>query len=187
MGRCAGTVALATGVLLVACGRPSERRVDAPPSAPTPMPVLAPPAAPTAAPGTFAPGDASPLPRRGRMQIVGRSAGPNFDVELAIDAAERTRGMMWRRTMADDSGMLFFMGQDHDWEFWMKNTYLPLDMVFLDAEFRVVGVLANVPPLTLDMRSCGTPSRYVLELAAHQAEKHGIRPGVQLSLQRDAP
>ncbi|MCB9738154.1 MAG: DUF192 domain-containing protein [Deltaproteobacteria bacterium] len=121
------------------------------------------------------------------MTVVGRSAGPTFQVELAIDDAERTRGLMFRRRLADDAGMLFFMGRDHDWQFWMRNTYIPLDMLFLDAELRVVGVVANVPPLTEAMRSCGRKSRYVLELAAHQAERHGLVPGVQLQLERAAP
>lgn len=179
--RVAATMVGSGLVLLAACARQ-----------PDPGPVARRPAGDVPTPAAEATAPSAPraadllLPRRGTMTVVGRSAGPTFQVELAIDEAERTRGLMFRRRLADDAGMLFFMGRDHDWQFWMRNTYIPLDMLFLDAELRVVGVVANVPPLTEAMRSCGKQSRYVLELGAHQAERHGLRPGVQFRLERSA-
>lgn len=123
---------------------------------------------------------------RGNVEIAGRSHGPTFVVELAKTEQQRNRGLMYRREMADDHGMLFFMPGDSDWAFYMRNTYLPLDMVFIDAQWRVVGVLANVTPLTETLRRAGAPNRYVLELNAHVAKKHGIRVGSVLRLTADS-
>jgi uncharacterized membrane protein (UPF0127 family) len=114
--------------------------------------------------------------------IEGRAQSPRFRVELARSEAERAQGLMFRRQLGALEGMLFFMPERRDWSFWMRNTYLALDMIFIDEDWRVAGVLANVPPLNEVSRRCGQPSRYVLELAAHEAERHGIRPGVRLRL-----
>lgn len=120
------------------------------------------------------------LPGRGEIRIDGRAGGPAFDVELARTEPERNQGLMFRQHLDEGRGMLFFMPGDDAWQFWMHNTYLRLDMVFIDASWRVVGVVANVPPLTDDHRSVAAPSRYVLELAAHEAARHGIAAGTQL-------
>ena len=106
--------------------------------------------------------------------------GPQFRVEVAQTDAERSRGLMFRKSLADDRGMIFLMPGDDDWSFWMKNTYIHLDMVFIDQQWRVVGMLEDVPPLTLDARSVGAQSRYVLELAAHVARHSGIKTGTVL-------
>lgn len=120
------------------------------------------------------------FPGRGEIRVAGRTQGPVFRVELARLPEERQQGLMFRRTLADDQGMLFFMPQDDDWVFFMRNTYVRLDMIFVDKDWQVVGVVADVPPLTEDHRSVGEKSRYVLELAAHQAERHGIKAGTRL-------
>ena len=134
-------------------------------------------------PGPFPPGAIAWFPGRGRITVEGRSGGPAFVVELARTDAERAQGMMFRQRMGDDEGMLFFMPRANDWTFYMRNTYVRLDMLFLDQDFRVVGVVADVPPLTEDLRSVGKPSHLVLELAAHQAARHGIGPGTRLAFQ----
>ena len=126
-----------------------------------------------------------PLGRRGVITIAGRAHGPTFRVEIAVSEAERNRGLMFRRSMDEDAGMVFFMPGDRDWAFYMRNTYIPLDLVFLDRDWRVVGVLANVPPLTETLRQSGKAGRYVLELNAHVAARHGIRPGAVLQLRED--
>ena len=120
----------------------------------------------------------------GSIQIVGRKYAPTFSVELAQSETERNRGLMFRRKMADEAGMLFFMPGDSDWAFYMRNTYISLDMIFIDRDWRVVGVQANVPPLTEALRRTGKPCRYVLELNAHEAGKHGINAGTQLQFER---
>ena len=117
---------------------------------------------------------------RGVMRIADRPNSPTIDLELARKDGERQQGLMFRHRMADDHGMLFFMPYDNDWVFYMRNTYIPLDMVFIDRDWRVAGIVENVPPLTEDHRSVGKESRYVLELTAHNATKLGIRAGTKL-------
>ncbi len=126
---------------------------------------------------------------RGRIGIVDAAQAPKIEIELARTDAERQQGLMYRKALADEQGMLFFMPYDNDWAFYMRNTYVRLDMIFIDADWRVVGVVENVTPLTEDHRQVGVPSRYVLELAAHQAAKRGIKAGTRLdfSAQADAP
>jgi uncharacterized protein len=121
---------------------------------------------------------------RGTVRVAGRKYATSFEVELAQNEAERNRGLMHRRVMDDRAGMLFFMPGDSDWAFYMRNTYIPLDMIFIDQDWRVVGVLANVPPLTEALRQAGKPCRYVLELNAHVAGKHGIKVGTVLAFDR---
>lgn len=101
----------------------------------------------------------------------------SFQVELARDAFETQRGLMCRREMKPDWGMLFFMRSTRPQRFWMFNTLIPLDMVFLDEAWNVVGVVEKAAPLTLDGRGVSQPSRYVLELVAGAASKAGITAG----------
>jgi hypothetical protein len=165
----------ATGLvaLLAGCGKPNVSDT---------------PAAPVEVVATSAQDQAADqrLPGRGEVGIEGRVNGPKFQVELARTEAERSQGLMFRRRLDEGRGMLFFMPGDDAWQFWMRNTYLRLDMVFIDADWRVVGVLANVPPLTEDRRAVATPSRYILELAGHEAARHGIVAGTRLQF-RELP
>lgn len=100
-----------------------------------------------------------------------------FQVELADAQFETTRGLMCRRSMKPDWGMLFFMRQTRAQRFWMFNTLIPLDMVFLDEDWTVVGVVAETVPLDTTGRGVDTPSRYVLELGAGVAARHDIVAG----------
>ncbi|MGK0360432.1 MAG: uncharacterized membrane protein (UPF0127 family) [Bradymonadia bacterium] len=100
-----------------------------------------------------------------------------FQIELADAPFETTRGLMCRRSMKPDWGMLFFMRQTRAQRFWMFNTLIALDMVFLDEDWTVVGVVAETVPLDTQGRGVDTPSRYVLELGAGVAAKHDIVAG----------
>lgn len=120
------------------------------------------------------------FPGRGEIRIAARPAGPAIQVELARTEPEREQGLMFRKSLADDRGMLFFMPYDNDWVFYMRNTYISLDMIFIDADWVVAGVLENVAPLTETHRSVGKASRYILELGAHQAAHLGIAAGTRL-------
>ncbi len=103
--------------------------------------------------------------------------------ELAVNNPERMRGLMYRPTMKQDWGMLFvYPPGDRDLSFWMKNTYIPLDMVFIDTSGKVVGIVKGAEPLTLGPRTPGKPSRFVLELVAGEAERAGIQSGMQMEL-----
>ncbi|MEM6531895.1 MAG: DUF192 domain-containing protein [Myxococcota bacterium] len=102
-------------------------------------------------------------------------------VEIADTRALRTKGMMFRETVEPDRGMVFVFGEDGVHPFWMKNTYVSLDMIHLSAGLEVVGVVARAAPLTLDRRAIDKPSRYVVEVEAGYAEAKGIAPGTRAS------
>lgn len=100
-----------------------------------------------------------------------------FTVELALTDRQQMQGLMFRRSLAPDRGMLFVYDRDHPLAMWMKNTYIPLDMLFLKADGRIINIIENVPPETLDTRPSEGPARAALELPAGTAARLGIRAG----------
>ncbi len=100
-------------------------------------------------------------------------------VELARTPEQRARGLMYRRELAKDAGMLFLFESADDHSFWMHNTYLSLDLIYLGDDRSVVGVVQNAPPLTDTGRSVGVPNRYVLEVAGGEAAAHAVGPGAR--------
>lgn len=102
---------------------------------------------------------------------------PSFDLEVARTDAQREHGLMFRQSMEAGRGMLFVFDRDAPRSFWMKNTYIPLDMIFATSDGIVVGIVENAAPLTLDERRCDVPARFVIELNAFQAARHGIKVG----------
>jgi uncharacterized protein len=103
-----------------------------------------------------------------------------LEVEIADTTPSRTRGMMWRTSVPDATGMLFIFPHEEEHHFWMRNTLVPLDMLFLDRAGQVVGIIAQAEPQSLDSRSVGRPSVYVLEVAGGWAEKAGVAPGARV-------
>ena len=100
-------------------------------------------------------------------------------VELARTPEERARGLMYRRDLPADTGMLFLFDDTDVRSFWMRNTVVSLDMIFLADDRAVVGVVPNAEPRTDSPRSVGKPSRYVLEVAAGEAFAHAVGPGAR--------
>ena len=114
--------------------------------------------------------------------------GHRFDVEIAADDASRTRGLMFRDSMEPDHGMLFLFDHAAEQNFWMKNTHIPLDILYFDEKYKLVSVQQRVPPCR-GGDSCPTyPSsgraQYVLELNAGLADKLGVKPGDELKVTR---
>ena len=103
--------------------------------------------------------------------------------DVASTTHERMRGLMYRQNMQEQWGMLFIYPQDRKLSFWMKNTYLPLDMVFIRRSGEVVGIIKGATPHTLIPRAVEQSSSYVLELKAGMANRLGIRPGLWMTLQ----
>ncbi len=100
-----------------------------------------------------------------------------FRVEVARTPDEHQRGLMYRQHLDADAGMLFLSRQDQVQVFWMKNTLIPLDMLFIDRERKIVGIVENAEPQTLTSRKVDQPSRYVLEIRGGLAAQLGIKPG----------
>jgi len=110
--------------------------------------------------------------------VLHATGGPvTVAVEVANTPAAREQGLMYRTDLGADAGMLFLFPQDEDLEFWMKNTPLPLDMIFIDASRTIVGIVANARPFSTQTRGIGKPSRYVLEVHGGFCSKHGIAAG----------
>ena len=114
-------------------------------------------------------------------------AGQGFSVEIANTETAQARGLMFRTHMAADHGMLFIYPDAQPRDFWMKNTLIPLDILFFDAQRRLINIAADAPPCTAD--PCATyastaPAQYVLELNAGTAQKLGIEPGNGLRIRR---
>jgi uncharacterized membrane protein (UPF0127 family) len=106
--------------------------------------------------------------------------GHRFSVEIAATPAQRAHGLMDRTSMPADHGMLFVFPQAQPLTFWMKDTLIPLDMLFFDEAHRLVTLQANVPPCKADpcpVYASTAPARYVLELNAGAAAKLDLHTG----------
>lgn len=109
---------------------------------------------------------------------IDTASGPHrYSVEIADDEASREHGLMDRRTMAASHGMLFEFPERAPVTFWMKDTYLPLDMLFIDADGTVKRIVLHAPPMSEDLIPSGAPVTGVLELNAGQAEAIGAAVG----------
>ena len=100
-----------------------------------------------------------------------------FVVEIAETPAQRSAGLMFRRPLAANRGMLFDFHAVEPVSMWMKNTFFPLDMLFIDARGRIVSIVQHAVPLSLDTIQSGAPVRAALELNGGSVQRLGIRPG----------
>jgi uncharacterized membrane protein (UPF0127 family) len=105
-------------------------------------------------------------------------------VEIADDDAERSKGLMFRQSMASDHGMLFDFGTEREASFWMRNTFIPLDMIFIAADGTVRTVHANARPQDPTPIPSNAPVRFVLELVGGEAAAIGLSPGDTLEHDR---
>jgi uncharacterized membrane protein (UPF0127 family) len=129
------------------------------------------------------PGGVGPLPR---VTLTFPDADAiQARVELARAAPEHERGLMYRKQMDDDAGMLFRMEREVH-TFWMHNTCIPLDMLFLDTDGFIVGIVENAPTLNDGPRSVACPSAWVLEMNAGWSRKHRVKAGQRVTLPPDA-
>ncbi|MDF2999443.1 MAG: hypothetical protein K0R27_5080 [Xanthobacteraceae bacterium] len=109
---------------------------------------------------------------------IDTKAGPvAVNIELAVTPAERAKGLMYRTQLAPDAGMLFDFEVDQPVYMWMKNTYIPLDMLFIRADGRVASIATDTTPLSTETISSGGPVRAVLELPAGTVRAKGIAVG----------
>jgi uncharacterized protein len=108
-------------------------------------------------------------------------------VEVANTNEQRERGLMFRKHLDDNAGMIFVFPDSEPRNFWMHNTDIPLDMIFADPQFRVIGIVANAAPHTDTMRNVEGSSQYVLEVNGGFCAKHGIKPGDHFDFQNLFP
>jgi uncharacterized protein len=111
------------------------------------------------------------------VEIISKSGVHAFSVELATNDAERERGLMFRKELPEGRGMLFDFEREAPVAFWMHNTYIPLDMIFIRADGSILRIAENTEPLSDRLVPSGGPVRAVLEVIGGTARKLGIAPG----------
>jgi uncharacterized membrane protein (UPF0127 family) len=111
------------------------------------------------------------------LSLVTAKGSFRFTVELAVDNAQRAQGLQFRQTLAAHAGMLFDYGRTRQVAMWMKNTIVPLDMLFISADGRVVNIAADTVPGSLTSIPSSGPVRAVLEINAGTSSRLGIVPG----------
>lgn len=111
------------------------------------------------------------------ITIVTASGPQTLEVEVADTNTSRERGLMFRRAMPQNHGMIFLFGAERTITMWMRNTYLPLDMIFVRADGSIAHIAANTEPFSEDVISSGSPVSVVIEVNGGAAGKLGIKPG----------
>ncbi len=111
------------------------------------------------------------------LSIATRAGPQRFEVEVARNDADRAQGLMFRRSLAADRGMLFDFGHSEAVSMWMQNTYISLDMIFIRPDGTVAHVAERTEPLSQRIISSGEPVNAVLEVAAGTVQRLGIKPG----------
>ena len=115
---------------------------------------------------------------RGELEIeTGDGTRHVFQIELATTPEQKSQGLMFRRSLAPDGGMLFVYPSDRTITMWMRNTLIPLDMVFIAADGRIVKVAQRTVPMSLATISSGGPAKAVLEVNGGTAARLGLEPG----------
>ncbi len=122
-------------------------------------------------------------------QLVFLKRGTNatiklIQIQIADNDDERAEGLMWRKYMPEDDGMLFIFDDEEPLTFWMKNTYIPLDMVFADKSGNIVSIYPEATPLSEASIPSGKPAKYVVEVNGGFCATYGIIPGDKIKYER---
>jgi uncharacterized membrane protein (UPF0127 family) len=124
--------------------------------------------------------NSTPAPAPAVPRVVLSSPGQDpvsVTVEVVETDAARQRGLMYRKHLAPDAGMLFIFDREEQHSFWMHNTLIPLDMLFIKSDWTVLGIVENATPLTDSLRNVPGASQYVLEVNAGFSRRHGLQAG----------
>ncbi len=111
------------------------------------------------------------------VEIASKTGVHLFSVEIADNDAERTKGLMYRKELPEGQGMLFDFHAEQEVSFWMQNTYIPLDMIFIRGDGQILRIAENTEPLSTRLIGSGGAVRAVLEVIGGTAQKLGIAPG----------
>ena len=111
------------------------------------------------------------------VEIASKNGVHAFSVEMAENDADRAKGLMYRKELPEGKGMLFDFKRDQEVSFWMQNTYIPLDMLFIRGDGTILRIAENTEPLSTKLVPSGGAVRAVLEVIGGTARKFGIAPG----------
>jgi len=114
------------------------------------------------------------------VSIVTPKGDATVSVEIVSTAPKIERGLMYREHLPPDGGMLFLMGKEHDWAFYMRNTLIPLDMIFITRDLTIAGIVENAEPKTETLRKVDMPSLYVLEVNGGWTASHHVKAGAKV-------
>jgi len=148
-------------------------------------PAQAPPAVPPG-PDPKCPADPDGKPPEvplSTLRFTGAPKAPAIKVETMLTEDHRSRGLMYRREMPEDRGMIFVFDDSQERTFWMHNTCLPLDMLFVASDGYITGILENVPTMNDDPRNIPCKAKYVVEVNAGFCRKHGVKAGQSLKIE----
>jgi uncharacterized membrane protein (UPF0127 family) len=164
--------ASADGPRLPPCARPTPEKATREVQGPVPNPAC--------------PDDPGPVPElaRGRVKFEGATGKPEVVLEIAERDADRQRGLMYRKEMPDTEGMLFVFERSKKLSFWMRNTCIPLDMIYVAEDFTIVNIEENTPTLTDQTFPSMCPAKYVIEVNAGWTRKHGVQVGQKVAIER---
>ncbi|MEY3337174.1 MAG: hypothetical protein RL245_166 [Pseudomonadota bacterium] len=125
--------------------------------------------------------DLSTYPK-GEVTVQSATGAQRFDVWIADTADRQRQGLMFVRDLPASQGMLFVNESPRRASFWMKNTFIPLDLLFFDARGRLIAVFENATPLSLDPMGPDMPVKWILELRGGESRRRGLKPGDVLQL-----
>ncbi len=107
-----------------------------------------------------------------------------IDIEIADDDASRMQGLMYRDSMAENRGMLFVFPDEAERSFWMENTILPLDIIYVNAQNKIITIQRNTVPYSRDSIPSNGPAKYVVEVNAGYCDRHSVRVGDHIDWKR---
>ncbi len=108
----------------------------------------------------------------------------SIDIEIADNDAKRTQGLMYRDSMAENEGMLFVFPDEDERSFWMKNTIMPLDIIYVNAKNQIITTQKNTGPYSEDSVPSNGPAKYVVEVNAGFCDRHSVKPGNHIDWRR---
>ncbi len=168
---------LVAAISITACApdpKPSNQNTTATPNRATDQ---APAPAPAAVPEPI-------FTKEGELALLdpsGKKTITKIDIEIAAGEEERQEGLMYRKSMSDKQGMLFLFDFPEEQSFWMHNTYIALDIIYISDKFEVVSIQKNAPPQSDKPLPSGKPAQYVLEINGGLSDKLGIKPGTKVA------
>ena len=122
-----------------------------------------------------------------KVHLLVSPAAPQGDIPVSVEIvsteAQIERGLMYREHLPPDQGMLFLMDREKKWSFWMHNTLIPLDIIFIASDFTIAGIVENAEPKTDTLREVHRPSLYVLEVNGGFCAAHKIAAGTKVAFE----
>jgi uncharacterized membrane protein (UPF0127 family) len=123
---------------------------------------------------------AAPVAKMPKVYLQTPQGDATVAVEVVATEATVERGLMFRQHLPPDQGMLFLMGEERAWAFWMRNTLIPLDMIFIAKDMTIAGIVENAEPRTETLREVKAPSLYVLEVNGGYCAAHKVVAGAKV-------